>query len=649
MLSMLIVPFNNCSVYKSNSLDLSSQSHIDLESSLSVGKNLYNTNCSACHGSLEGSTKRNRSAVAISGAISNIAQMANLNRLTSAEIDLISQALGIAAVPTTVAAGRNVFTCNSNLVAKASSLKLSNREFKTALFSLLNDFSVNANTPLSADTQLNSLINSLPSDNLTANRFASKEQNFLITLNMSNGYFDAAFRAGLLASTQGALANYPNTSSCLNGAAITQSCHQSFVRELASRAFRKSLTVTEGNSLAANLWDTSLSKAELIQLTFTSIAQMPDFMYRTYDQGGASSRGARVLTMNAFELASKVSFFLVGKAPDTILRNLAVSGQILDKTILGQQVDRLLALPEAQDTIRRLFREAYGYDRFDNFSYSTEFLNGQGTSNLAAAMTQELDTFFTDTVLTRNGKFSDIMTSQNANITNSDLASIYGYSSAPGQTILPSNRAGFINRAAFLAKKSGNYTSPIKRGLAVLENILCDSVGAPPPNAPTSVPETQILNQYQSTRERYAHLSENPGSTCIFCHSRINSLGYTFEGFDSIGRARSVERIFTTNTGPSVATVPVLTQSLIPDLRATPTAINDSANLAADLATNDKAMLCFVKHIKDFESRTTATEADGCQMNQSLNTLYGTNGNQGSIQQAIKSLILADDFKLWSY
>ena len=551
-------------------------------------------------------------------------------------------------IPLSSIGSRAAFSCDPSQVALTPALKLTNREYRAALFGLLDGFS-GTGSPISLDSQLQSLSNNLSPDVVTAGRASFKEQAFLLNQLMVSGYFDMALRAGALLATAPGLATYPNTAGCLGAATITQTCYQLFVRELTSRGFRATSSQASADALALRLWDSTLSKAELLQATFTTITQMPEFLYKVYDQGTVSPRGPRVLNLTAFELASKLSFFLAGKVPDSTLTNLAKSGQILDPVILSQQIDRLLLQPGAQEMIKRLFKETYGYDRFDRFEYSPDFLNGLDTTNLTNAMTDEMDQFFVDTVLTSNGTFENMMTSHQAKINNSSLAKIYGLGSASGAVTLPADRAGFMSRAAFMARRSGNYTSPVKRGLAVLESVLCEKIGDPPPNAPTSVSEVQIINQYQTTRERYEHLTLIPGTSCIYCHSRINSLGFAFEGYDSIGRRRPQESIFSGVMGPVVTTLPINTRAISPDISSSPTTFIDAVDLTQQLATNDKAMMCFVKQLKTFESRLPTTVADSCQMNSSLAALYGTGTNQGTISQAIKNLILSSDFRTWSY
>lgn len=545
--------------------------------------------------------------------------------------------------------GRLAYICDVSKVPKTSAVKLSKREYREALFGLVKAF--NFDIKPAGDAEVEAAISLIPGDSFNSGHFTVKEDNFVQSSRAVNTYFDAAFVAGALVANSYNLGQLndivPGTAACLKaGQKISSACHQILVKELGSVAFRRNLDDTAVTTLANSLYDSTLSREELIQLTFTSIAQMPDFVFRAYDQGTTSPRGSRVISLNAYDLASKVSFFLVGKAPDATLKSLAANGQILNNAVLGQQVDRLLATNESKENIKRLFRESYGYDRFDAFNYSNEFLEGLDRNNLTQSMKDELDEFFTNIVITKKGPFSDLMTSQEASITSDQLAALY--KSGKGAVLLDNSRAGFINRGSFLARRSGNYTSPVKRGLAIVENVLCDSIPDPPPSAPTTVSEDQIVSDLQSTRQRYTHLTEIKGSSCIACHSQMNNLGYTFENFDSIGRLRSTEKIFD-NTGVIKGTVPLNTLSEIPNLRSSTTVIANSRDLATDLSTNDKAIMCFARHLTAFQARAPAAASDGCQMNESLKSLYGNNGTQGSIQSAIKSLILADDFKFWSY
>jgi hypothetical protein len=81
-------------------------------------------------------------------------------------------------------------------------------------------------------------------------------------------------------------------------------------------------------------------------------------------------------------------------------------------------------------------------------------------------------------------------------------------------------------------------TSPVKRGLFVLDQIL----GTPPPPPPADIPplEQAVHNKPGATvREQLAaHVAV---ASCAACHNRLDPLGLTFENFDTVGRWRTEE------------------------------------------------------------------------------------------------------------
>ncbi len=104
-------------------------------------------------------------------------------------------------------------------------------------------------------------------------------------------------------------------------------------------------------------------------------------------------------------------------------------------------------------------------------------------------------------------------------------------------------RGGILTTGTFLAVTSNpDRTSPVKRGLFILENILGTPTGAPPPD----VPALEEGNQGRpgstpklSLRESLAIHRENP--TCSSCHNRMDPLGLAFENFNAMGRYRESE------------------------------------------------------------------------------------------------------------
>ncbi len=81
---------------------------------------------------------------------------------------------------------------------------------------------------------------------------------------------------------------------------------------------------------------------------------------------------------------------------------------------------------------------------------------------------------------------------------------------------------------------NGVDTSPVTRGVWVMENIL----GITPPPPPDEVPAIDAdVSGATTIREKLAKHSED--KTCFVCHRNIDPLGFALETFDPIGRWRS--------------------------------------------------------------------------------------------------------------
>ena len=98
------------------------------------------------------------------------------------------------------------------------------------------------------------------------------------------------------------------------------------------------------------------------------------------------------------------------------------------------------------------------------------------------------------------------------------------------------NRGGILTHPSVMAVTS-NYrtTSPIKRGIWVLDTVL----GTPPPPPPGGVGEIDDEiqeNRKLSFREKLALHSANP--TCRACHSKFDPLGFSLENLDFFGKWR---------------------------------------------------------------------------------------------------------------
>ncbi len=645
-LFVIILSFQNCTDFESHNLGAEQEESLSGPEIITKGQSLYVQNCASCHGPIDTSSKIGKDFNQVSWSVNNIPQMEDLKSLSSKQLSYISKALIFQSEGAGIELndeGRSQFICDQSQRSKSSLLKLTNREFKNSLNALIDSF----NIYLKQDSLLNVFYQSLPDDTVMVKGHTQKEQAKLVSQDILVGFFEASYRAATVITNSNSLGAFPNTNGCMSNSVLDQNCHKLFLKELMTQAFRKKIEDTDVEQMNTDLWDSSLSKIEQIQTTFTTITSMPEFLYKSYYHGD-QIYGTNTYELSSYDLAAKVSYFLVGNPPDEILRGLASSDQIKNQSVLEQQIDRLLNTTAAQETIVRLFRESYGYEIFEAFNYPGVITNAVDTNALMPAMTYELDQFFINQVLQRDAQFQSLFTSTESKFNHNGLATIYGVNNPMGATTqLPSERAGFLNRAGMLTKRSGLQTSSIKRGLKVLENVLCVDVGPPPPSAPTSLPE--LGNDIFTTREHTFMTSEASGTSCATCHSRINPLGYAFENFDTIGRLRSNELIYDLNE-VEIGSLSVDTAAETSELNGQRTSFSNSTDLSSQLGESDRASLCFVKHLKEFESRNEVTTSDYCHMNESLNVLYGDkNTNSGSIKDVIKSFVLSQSFRTWSY
>jgi hypothetical protein len=132
---------------------------------------------------------------------------------------------------------------------------------------------------------------------------------------------------------------------------------------------------------------------------------------------------------------------------------------------------------------------------------------------------------------------------------NAPLAKIYGVTGPSSADdwrwvdLDPEKRAGMLTRAGFLAvHASQSATSPIRRGVYMLKEVLCFDLPSPPANvdnSPIEVTKEDVADGVTTVREATLKRTGNP--TCAGCHVAINELGFAFEHYDAIGRWQDKE------------------------------------------------------------------------------------------------------------
>lgn len=325
------------------------------------------------------------------------------------------------------------------------------------------------------------------------------------------------------------------------------------VRQFAYRAYRRPPNTTLVDRLAAfaesAIEDESQSFEDGMAKAFTAILSSPFFLYRSITPLPDSDDATHPL-IDEFSLASRLSYFFWSTMPDETLLELAERGEL--RANLDKQIERML-LDEKAGALADNFVGQWLQSRDIPLIglNEREILRGDGildrrfrlSGGVRRAMQEETEMSF-QYVLDNNLSLLELL---NADYTflNKELAEFYGIEGIDHREMrkvgLPegSYRGGILTQATILGVTSNpTRTSPVKRGLFILENIL----GTPAPPAPPDVPELEEAekefeeNHQPSMRELMAVHREKP--LCRSCHQRMDPLGLALENFNAMGMWR---------------------------------------------------------------------------------------------------------------
>lgn len=319
------------------------------------------------------------------------------------------------------------------------------------------------------------------------------------------------------------------------------SCYDDVITEIGRLAWRRPVTDEERAQLLA------IAEAGYewggndfltgIKYLVGAILQSPNFLYVVE----VGEQGEEFRELNNYEMASRLSFFLVGHTPDGALLDIAESGQLETSDQVRAVALEMLSRPEARDRLSEFYDELYRLRDLETKGKDAA-LFPTFNPDLAAAMRQETLLLIQNVVFEEESNFLGIFDA-NYTFVNDDLAQLYGISppAFPWQLVpLPveQGRAGFLTHPSFLTVFSHpDVNSPTRRGLFVQEILLCTDIQPPPPEVaavPPAPTEGQTLREWLEEQ----HNAE-PG--CATCHGQMDPLGFAFERFSPIGAFRQLD------------------------------------------------------------------------------------------------------------
>ncbi|MES1207256.1 MAG: DUF1592 domain-containing protein [Pseudomonadota bacterium] len=343
------------------------------------------------------------------------------------------------------------------------------------------------------------------------------------------------------------------------------SCATSFVQAFAARAYRRPITADELADLMTVFQDGATDGYNAgIELVMKAVLASPSFLFRTELGPPALTADAKGnypdTTLTPDEVASQLSFTLLGNLPDAPLAAAAADGSLATKAGIAAQVTRLIGLPAAQAYLTDTVLDWFGIGLLFEKAKDPVFVSNQDQPSVENDLWTSAQQFVGSVLWKGSGKIDDLLTSQTVYV-NRRLANLYPdaiSASAPASDTTfvaatwpaSEGRSGILTQPSYLwALSDPNAASIVKRGKAIHDYVVCqDLVGSPvdlstpeavnviacksPDGTQTlSTCDTEILNSD-------ARISNEP---CQVCHAQIDLYGRVLQNFGPIGNYRTLD------------------------------------------------------------------------------------------------------------
>ena len=319
-------------------------------------------------------------------------------------------------------------------------------------------------------------------------------------------------------------------------------CAGKVLSRLAGRAYRRPPAADETARLM-RLAEASMRSGEsfegMVQTVLQAILVSPQFLFRIEREPppGGPQHGRAV---DAFELASRLSYFLWSSMPDDRLLDAAATGRLVDPAEVARQLNRMLSDKRSEALVknfggqwlqlRNLARSQPDAARFPEFD-----------DNLREAMLRESELFLGNVV--REDRSVLEFLDSDYTFLNRRLASHYGIQGVDGDgfrrvELAADRRGGLLGQASILTISSyPTRTSPVLRGLWVLDNLL----GQRPPPPPPDVPELEVREGASEGTLREQLEAHRADEGCMSCHKVMDAIGFGLENYDAVGKWRTSE------------------------------------------------------------------------------------------------------------
>ncbi len=323
-------------------------------------------------------------------------------------------------------------------------------------------------------------------------------------------------------------------------------CAQEIISTLARRAFRRPVEPADMEPLML-FYEEGRADGTFedgIEMAIRRILASPLFLVRLERERAGLGVGA-AYRIDDLGLASRLSFFLWSSIPDDELINLAAKGRLSDRAVLEQQVRRMLQDPRSEALVENFGSQFLNLRNMADTQPDGKFYPNWD-DELRNSFRRETELLF-ESLIREDRNVVDLLTADYTFI-NERLAKHYGIPNIYGSHFRRVNlgpeldyRRGLFGQGSFLSHTwvQSFRTSPVKRGVWILENILGTPAPSPPPKVPALEDSTAGTARALTLREQMSlHARVEP---CASCHKIMDPIGFALENFDADGGWRTTQ------------------------------------------------------------------------------------------------------------
>jgi Protein of unknown function (DUF1592)/Protein of unknown function (DUF1588)/Protein of unknown function (DUF1585)/Protein of unknown function (DUF1595)/Protein of unknown function (DUF1587)/Planctomycete cytochrome C len=320
-----------------------------------------------------------------------------------------------------------------------------------------------------------------------------------------------------------------------NGVELTTAQLREHLTRFASRAYRRPATDGDIDQVMRVIQSRREDGRSLLEAYGDGLKMIlcsPNFLYLEPAADGE---------LSAWALASRLSYFLWSSTPDDKLLALARDDSLLRPDELAAQVDRMLDDQRSDAFIDGFLDSWLGFRNLGSMPPDRDRFQEFYHYDLGTAMRRETSLFVRH-LIAENLSINNCLESD-FTFVNRPLARLYGVSvpaSSEFEMVKLKNgrRGGLLGQASVLTvTANGIDTSPVVRGVWLLENILGDPPSPPPPDVEPLDPDIRGATSIRDQLDKHRKVA-----SCAECHRKIDPMGFALEHFNPIGGWRETYR-----------------------------------------------------------------------------------------------------------